>query len=107
MRWPSPAPTAATARFSPAWPAPTLVLDDWGIPTLNDPQRRDVLEILEDRYAERATVISSQLPVASWYDMIGDPTMADAILDRVIHNAYKIALTGDSRRKGKETNEDE
>jgi DNA replication protein DnaC len=84
-----------------------LVLDDWGIPTLNDAQRRDMLEILEDRYGERATVISSQLPVPSWYDVIGDPTMADAILDRVIHNAYKIALKGESRRKGKEASEEE
>lgn len=84
-----------------------LVLDDWGIPSLNDPQRRDMLEILEDRYGERATVIASQLPVASWYDVIGDPTMADAILDRVIHNAYKIALKGESRRKGKEENEEQ
>ena len=83
-----------------------LILDDWGVPTLNDPQRRDMLEILEDRYGERATVIASQLPVASWYDVIGDPTLADAILDRVIHNAYKIALKGESRRKGKEDSEE-
>jgi DNA replication protein DnaC len=83
-----------------------LILDDWGVPTLNETQRRDILEILEDRYGERATVIASQLPVASWYDVIGDPTLADAILDRVIHNAYKIALKGKSRRKGKEDSEE-
>ena len=84
-----------------------LVLDDWGIPTLNDPQRRDMLEVLEDRYAERATIISSQLPISSWYEFIGDPTMADAILDRVIHNAYKIELKGPSKRKNKQEQEQE
>jgi hypothetical protein len=79
-----------------------LVLDDRGIPTPNGPKGRDMLEILKDRSSERATVIASQFPAASLYDVIGDPTMAEAILDRVIHNAYKVALKGESRRKGKE-----
>jgi len=76
-----------------------LVLDDWGLATLTDQHRRDLLEILDDRYNLRATLITSQLPVASWHEAVGDPTLADAILDRVVHNAYKINLTGNSMRK--------
>jgi len=76
-----------------------LVLDDWGIAPLTDPQRRDLLEILDDRYDRRSTLIASQLPVEHWHEAIGDPTLADAILDRIVHNAHKIALNGDSMRK--------
>lgn len=76
-----------------------LVLDDWGLATLTDQHRRDLLEILDDRYNLRATLITSQLPVTSWHEAVGDPTLADAILDRVVHNAYKINLTGNSMRK--------
>jgi len=78
-----------------------LVLDDWGLSTFNDEQRRDVLEILEDRHGRRATLITSQLPVEHWHEIIGDPTLADAILDRLVHTAYKINLKGESMRKRK------
>jgi DNA replication protein DnaC len=76
-----------------------LVMDDWGLAALTDQHRRDLLEILDDRYNLRATIITSQLPVASWHEAVGDPTLADAILDRVVHNAYKINLSGNSMRK--------
>ncbi|WP_373506523.1 IS21-like element helper ATPase IstB [Thiocapsa sp.] len=75
------------------------VLDDWGLAPLNDEQRRDLLEILDDRFKTRATLVTSQLPVGLWHDDLGDPTLADAILDRLVHCAYKINLTGDSMRK--------
>lgn len=76
-----------------------LILDDWGIAPLRDTERRDLLEILEDRHNLTSTIITSQLPVSQWHDMIGDPTIADAILDRVVHNAHKIELKGESVRK--------
>jgi DNA replication protein DnaC len=76
-----------------------LVLDDWGLEPLTDQSRRDLLEILDDRYDRRSTLIAAQLPVEHWHDYIGDPTLADAILDRLVHNAHKIALTGESLRK--------
>ena len=76
-----------------------LILDDWGPETLNPDQARDILEIVEDRYDAGSLVITSQVPVDRWHDMIGVPTIADAILDRVIHNAYRIELSGDSLRK--------
>ena len=76
-----------------------LILDDWGLATLNDENRRDLLELLEDRYDRRATIVTSQLPVEHWHEALGDPTLADAILDRLVHNAYKIPLQGESMRK--------
>jgi len=76
-----------------------LILDDWGPEQLNAEQRRDLLEIVEDRYDARSILITSQLPVERWYEIIGDPTLADAILDRVIHNAHRIELKGESMRK--------
>jgi len=76
-----------------------LVLDDWGLAPMTDPQRRDLLEILEDRYGKRSTIVTSQLPVSSWHNAIADPTLADAILDRLVHNAHKIELKGESMRK--------
>jgi len=76
-----------------------LVLDDFGINPLTEDARRDLLEILEDRYGLRATVITSQLKHERWHEFLADPTVADAICDRVIHGAHKIALTGPSRRK--------
>jgi len=76
-----------------------LILDDWGLTPMTDPQRRDLLELLEDRYGKRSTIVTSQLPVPAWHEAIGDPTLADAILDRLVHNAYKIGLKGDSMRK--------
>jgi DNA replication protein DnaC len=78
-----------------------LILDDWGLSKLMAEQRRDLLEILEDRYDSRSTIVTSQLPLDKWHDIIGDPTLADAILDRLVHNAYKINLRGESMRKRK------
>jgi DNA replication protein DnaC len=76
-----------------------LVLDDLGAGALTNEHRRDLLEILEDRYALHCTLITSQFPVDHWHETIGDPTLADAILDRLVHNAYKLALDGKSMRK--------
>ena len=76
-----------------------LVLDDWGPEKLNDDQRRDLLEIIEDRYERRSTIVTSQVPLDRWWEIIGNPTLADAILDRLVHNAYRIDLTGESMRK--------
>jgi DNA replication protein DnaC len=76
-----------------------LVLDDFAIAPVTDLERRDLLEVLEDRYGVRSTVISSQLPPDRWHDYLGDPTVADAICDRVLHGAHRIALKGPSRRK--------
>jgi DNA replication protein DnaC len=76
-----------------------LVLDDWGLAKLTEEHRRDLLEIFEDRHGLRSTLVAAQVPVDRWHDLIGDPTLADAILDRLIHNAYKIELKGDSMRK--------
>ena len=76
-----------------------LIIDDWGLAKLDAENRRDLLEIIEDRYAIRSTVVTSQLPVEKWHDVVGDPTLADAILDRLVHSAYQIKLKGDSMRK--------
>ena len=76
-----------------------LVLDDFGLAKLNSEHRRDLLELLEDRYASRSTLVTSQLPLAQWHELLGDPTLADAILDRLVHNAYKLELKGGSMRK--------
>ena len=78
-----------------------LILDDWGTAPLTDEQRRDLFEITEERYDRGATLIAAQLPTKHWHEMIGDPTLADAILDRLIHNAYTITLKGESMRKRK------
>ncbi|HVV82776.1 MAG TPA: IS21-like element helper ATPase IstB [Kofleriaceae bacterium] len=85
--------------------ADVLVLDDWGLGVLREAQRHDLLEVIEDRYGRAATVVTSQLPVAKWHEWIGDPTLADAILDRLVNNAYKLDLKGPSRRKVKTTND--
>ena len=76
-----------------------LVLDDWGMAGLTDEQRRDLFEVIEDRYDRGSTLITSQVPLNNWHQVIGDPTLADAILDRLVHNAYKITLKGESMRK--------
>jgi DNA replication protein DnaC len=76
-----------------------LILDDWGLEPLDALARHDLLEILEERYGRRSTIITSQLPVASWHEVIGDPTYADAILDRLVHNAHRLNLEGDSMRR--------
>lgn len=78
-----------------------LILDDWGPDRLNASQRRDLMEIVEDRYEAGSILITSQLPVDAWHDVIGEPTFADAILDRLVHNAYRIGLDGQSMRKTK------
>ena len=79
--------------------AELLILDDLGIAPLSAEQLRDLLEIIDERYQKGSILITSQLPVASWHEALNDPTMADAILDRVLHNAYKIELKGESMRK--------
>lgn len=76
-----------------------LILDDWGLTPIQDEQRRDLLEILDDRFNVKSTLISSQLPIDHWHDYIDDPTLADAILDRLVHNAYRVQLSGESMRK--------
>lgn len=73
-----------------------LILDDWGLRPLGPEQRHDLLEIVEDRYGRGATLITSQIPVDRWHDLIGEPTLADAILDRIVHNAHRLQLRGDS-----------
>lgn len=78
-----------------------LLIDDWGLEVMNTENRRDLLELLEDRYGARSTVVTSQLPVVQWHESVGDPTLADAILDRLVHNAYRIGLKGESMRKRK------
>ena len=83
--------------------ADVLVIDDWGLAPPTDPERRDLLEIMEDRYATRSTIMTSQVPPAKWHDHLGEPTVADAICDRLLHNAHRIALKGPSRRKEKES----
>jgi len=78
-----------------------LIIDDWGINPFTDDERRNFLEIMEDRYNVRSTIIASQFPIDTWHDIIGEPTLADAICDRIVHNAHKIILKGgeDSMRK--------
>lgn len=79
--------------------ADLLVLDDYGLEQLGRDQRHDLLEILEDRHGLRSTLVTSQLPIDHWHEQIGDPTLADAILDRLVHSAHKIKLNGESMRK--------
>lgn len=76
-----------------------LILDDWGTSRPTEEQRRDLFEIFEDRYDRRSTLVAAQLPIQHWHEALGDPTLADAILDRLIHNAHKITLKGESMRK--------
>ena len=83
-----------------------LILDDLGLGTPKESQRADLLEVMEDRYGRLSTIVTSQLDVKKWHEWIGDPTMADAILDRVVHNAYKLELKGPSIRKEKGTEKD-
>lgn len=78
-----------------------LILDDWGITPMDEGNQRDLLEILDDRHQNASTIVTSQLPLKDWHEFIGDPTLADAILDRLIHNAHKIELKGESMRKKK------
>ena len=80
-----------------------LLLEDWGIAAPDEEQRRDLLEILDDRYQRKSTIITSQLPTTNWYEHLNDATLADAILDRLLHNAIKLELEGDSLRKHQKT----
>jgi len=81
--------------------AKVLIIDDLGLAPLADSERRDLLEVIEDRYELCSTIITSQLPIDLWHDNIGDPTIADAILDRLVHNSHKITLKGGSMRRKK------
>jgi DNA replication protein DnaC len=76
-----------------------LVLDDFAMAPLKDSERRDFLEICDDRYQRRSTILTSQLPVAHWHEQIGDPSVADSIMDHLVHNCYRIELSGESMRK--------
>jgi DNA replication protein DnaC len=76
-----------------------LVLDDWGLTNLTLDQGRDLLEIIDDRHGRGSTIVTSQLPVENWHEVIANPTVADAILDRLVHNAHRLALTGESMRR--------
>jgi DNA replication protein DnaC len=78
-----------------------LVIDDWAMAPLSEPERRDFWEICEDRYQVRSLILTSQLPVTRWHEQIGDPTVADGILDRLVHNAHRIEMRGDSMRKNR------
>lgn len=80
-----------------------LVIDDWGLSVLGDQERRDLLEVIEDRVGRASTIIASQLDVKDWHAAIGEPTVADALLDRLVHNAHRIALNGDSLRRKRGT----
>lgn len=84
-----------------------LIIDDWGLAPLADLERRDFLEIIDDRYGQRATLVTSQLPIDHWHDVAGDPTFADAILDRLVHNAHKLILKGGSMRRLYDTTTDD
>ena len=76
-----------------------VLLDDWGLAPPQDQERRDLLEILEDRNGSRSTIVTSQHPPTAWHDLIGEPSLADAICDRLLHNAHRLVLKGPSRRK--------
>ena len=76
-----------------------LLLDDFAMTPFKDSERRDFLEICDDRYQRRSLLLTSQVPVAHWHEQMGDPTLADSILDRIVHNAYRLELSGESMRK--------
>ena len=76
-----------------------MILDDWGLATLTPDQGRDLLEIVDDRHGRGSTIVTSQLPVEHWHEAIANPTVADAILDRLVHNAHRLTLKGDRLRK--------
>jgi DNA replication protein DnaC len=83
-----------------------LVVDDWVMAPMSEPERRDFWEIAEDRYQAHSTILTSQLPVSRWHEQIGDPTLADGILDRLVHNAHRIEMRGDSMRRKKSEKEE-
>jgi DNA replication protein DnaC len=79
--------------------AELLILDDWGLAPMTSEQGRDLLEIVDDRHGRGSTIVTSQLPVDDWHDVIADPTVADAVLDRLVHTAHRLSLNGESLRK--------
>lgn len=83
-----------------------LIVDDWAMAPLGEPERRAFLEICDERYLTRSTLLTSQLPVAKWHAQIGDPTVADSILDRLVHGAHKLELQGEPMRKKKGARKD-
>jgi DNA replication protein DnaC len=111
LRLPKLFPELATAKGDGRYPklmrdlakTDLLVLDDLGLAPLEEGERRDWLAILEERYDRHSTLVTSQYPVEHWHDLIGHPTLADAILDRLVHNAYRLHLTGESMRKRQKT----
>ena len=99
-RWRWPAAMVATPSYCSQFArVDLLILDDWGPEPLLAEQQRDLLEIVEDRYGTGSLIITSQVPIDRWYEIVGNPTLADAILDRIIHNAHRIELRGESLRK--------
>ena len=108
-RWPKLCEDLALARGDGRHPrllkslgrADLLILDDFGLAPLDADSRHDLLEILEERYGRKSTIVTSQLPVSAWHEIIGNPTYADAILDRLAHNAHRIELTGESLRRAR------
>jgi hypothetical protein len=96
-----PAPTAACGLLPRLSRIDALVIDDRAMASLSEPEHRDFWEICEDRYQVRSTILTSQLPVSKWHEQIGDPTLADGILHRLVHNAHRIEMWGDSMRKNR------
>jgi DNA replication protein DnaC len=76
-----------------------LILDDWAMVKLTAEQRRDLMEVIDDRHGRGSTIVATQIPLDRWHDQIGDPTYADAILDRLVHNAYRFEMKGESMRR--------
>jgi DNA replication protein DnaC len=76
-----------------------LVIDDWGLAAMSEQQRQDLLEVLDDRHNQSSTIVTSQLPINLWHETIGDMTLGDAILDRLVHNSHRMELKGESMRK--------
>jgi DNA replication protein DnaC len=102
-------PICSCQRETGSWEVRTVerVIADWAMAPLNENERREVWEICEDRYQTRSTVLTSQLPVSRWHEQIGDPTIADGILDRLVHNAHRIEMRGESMRKKRNPPPDE
>ena len=87
--------------FSSICKVKLLILDDWGLAPCSQAESREILDLVEERYNVSSSIIVSQIPVDHWHEVLVDPTMADAILDRLVHNSYKISLRGDSMRRQK------
>ncbi|RZI46680.1 IS21-like element helper ATPase IstB [Candidatus Finniella inopinata] len=94
-------------RMSELAKTEVLILDDFGLSILTDEQRRDLLEVLDDRHDKRSTIVTSQIPVKLWHETIGNETLADAILDRLVHNSYRLEIKGESMRKVRSKEKDQ